>query len=440
MFEISIREPDFIKFIVASAAICLLLILSKPVWKNTNPPFYQKKILNSVLTYDYFLKKNSRKTEKLLKMIKTPNLIIGAGPAGLAIAAGLRKQGLDFEIIEQSQKVGNSWHKHYDRLHLHTVKQLSHLPHLPYPEEYPLYVPRQQVVEYLSNYAKHFEIHPHFGETADLVKKFNDHWQTRTKNGKEFESENVIVATGVNRIPNIPHWEGKDKFKGSMIHAREYKNAQPFAGKKVLVIGMGNTGAELALDLSEHDCETYISVRGPVSIVPRDLNGRPVQLTSMKLAKIPFGLGDWLGNFIRGIYLGDLSKYGLQTPKLSPAKQLKVTGKTPVIDIGTVHQIKAGKIKVAPGIASFYETGVVFEDGKEQELDAVILATGYRARVTDFIEKAEGLLNKDALPKKSISEGEHKGLYFIGFDNYKLGGIFGIIRTEVETIMADIVK
>ncbi|MEO1655850.1 MAG: NAD(P)/FAD-dependent oxidoreductase, partial [Bacteroidota bacterium] len=260
------------------------------------------------------------------------------------------------------------------------------------------------------------------------------------KNGQTFQSQHVIVATGVNRIPNIPTWEGKDTFAGPFVHANTYKNAQPFAGKKVLVIGMGNTGAELALDLSEHDCETFISVRGPVSIVPRDLNGRPVQLTSMQLAKIPFGLGDWLGNFIRGIYLGNLSKYGLKTPKLSPAKQLKVTGKTPVIDIGTVNQIKAGKIKVVPEIASFQASGVVFKDGSKQALDAVILATGYRARLTDFIDNTEGLLNKDGLPKQAIGEGPQKGLYFIGFDNYKLGGIFGIIRSEVETIMADLAE
>ncbi len=373
-------------------------------------------------------------------MIQTPNLIIGAGPAGLGIAGSLRKEGIDFEIVEQSQNVGNSWHNHYERLHLHTVKQLSHLPHLPFPEDYPLYVPRAKMVEYFANYAATFDIKPHFGETVVAVKKEGDHWLTTTQNGKQFQSKNLLVASGINRIPNIPTWKGKDTFKGEIIHAKSYKNAKPFVGKKVLVVGMGNTGAELALDLSEHDCETYLSVRGPVSVVPRDLNGRPVQLTSIQLAKIPFGIGDWLGNFIRGIYLGDLSKYGLKTPKLSPAKQLKVTGKTPVIDIGTVDQIKAGKIKVMPEIDYFSETGVTFKNGETKELDAVVLATGYRAKLNDFMENLDGLLNKDDLPKQAINDGPNKGLYFIGFDNYKLGGIFGIIRTEAPAIVADIQK
>ena len=373
-------------------------------------------------------------------MITTPNLIIGAGPAGMGIAGQLRKRGIDFEMVEQSQNVGNAWHHHYDRLHLHTVKQLSNLPHLPFPDDYPLYVPREKLVDYFDQYAQHFKLKPHFGQSVDRVKKVGKDWSTITKDGTKFKSKNVIVATGVNRIPNIPSWPGQEQFQGTIIHARDYKNAAPFKGKKVLVVGMGNTGAELALDLSEHDCETYISVRGPVSIVPRDLNGRPVQLTSIQLAKLPFGIGDWLGNFIRGIYLGDLKKYGLKAPKLSPVQQLKKTGKTPVVDIGTVNQIKAGKIKVMPEMATFDASGVLFKNGERKDLDAIVLATGYTAKVGDFIADPTDLLNRDNLPKQAIFAGKNKGLYFIGFDNYKLGGILGIIRTESETIANHIQK
>ena len=358
----------------------------------------------------------------------------------MGIAGQLRKRGIDFEMVEQSQNVGNAWHHHYDRLHLHTVKQLSNLPHLPFPEDYPLYVSREQLVDYFDQYAQHFKLKPHFGQSVNSVKKVGKEWTTITKDGSKFKSKNVIVATGVNRVPNIPSWSGQEQFQGTIIHAKNYKNAAPFKGKKVLVVGMGNTGAELALDLSEQECETYISVRGPVSIVPRDLNGRPVQLTTIQLAKLPFGIGDWLGNFIRGIYLGDLKKYGLNAPKLSPAQQLKETGKTPVVDIGTVNQIKAGKIKVMPEMDTFDASGVLFKNGERKDLDAIILATGYTAKVSDFLADTNDLLNRDNLPKQAIFEGKNKGLYFIGFDNYKLGGILGIIRTESEMIANHIQK
>ncbi|MEM1321459.1 MAG: NAD(P)/FAD-dependent oxidoreductase [Bacteroidota bacterium] len=365
-----------------------------------------------------------------------PNLIIGAGPAGLATAGRMRQAGVDFEILERSQHVGNAWHHHYDRLHLHTVKQLSHLPLLEFPEDYPLYVPRKQLTDYFDQYAKHFDIQPKFGEEVVSVKKQEEgHWKVETKSGNSYLTERVIIATGVNRVPNIPSWKGQDDFQGKIIHSIDYKNPEPYKGQQVLVIGMGNTGAEVALDLSEHGVTTYISVRGPVSIVPRDLNGRPVQTTSKQLAKLPFGFGDWLGSKIRGLYFGDLRKYGLESSKMYPAVQLRETGKTPVVDIGTVAAIKAGKIKVVNGIEHFTSEGVQFQNGEHIAFDQVILATGYRAKVEDFIEKGVKLLDKFGCPVGPIAEGFHEGLYFVGFDNYKLGGILGTIFTDSATIV-----
>ncbi|MEL6720384.1 MAG: NAD(P)/FAD-dependent oxidoreductase [Bacteroidota bacterium] len=366
-------------------------------------------------------------------------IIIGAGPAGLAVAGRLRKMNLPFEVLEQTQKIAWSWHNHYDRLHLHTVKQLSHLPHLPFPEEYPLYVPREDLASYYENYADHFGIKPHFGEEVVSIKRSGEQtWHVATQTGKQFEADQVVVATGVNRIPLSPTWEGLNTYQGSITHSRSYKNTEPYQGKKVLVIGMGNTGAELALDLAENDVEVAISVRSPITIVPRDVNGRPVQLTAKKLAKIPFGIGDWLGTQIRRLVIGDLSKYGLPMSKVHPAQQLRETGKTPVIDLGTVAYIKKEKIKIIPDISQFYETGVITKDGNKHDFDAVILATGYRAKVDDFIENTEGLLDRFNVPKKPVMDGAHEGLYFVGFDNYKLGGILGTIYNDSETVAESI--
>lgn len=363
------------------------------------------------------------------------NLIIGAGPAGLATAGRMRKLNIDFEMLEKSQHVGNAWRNHYDRLHLHTVKQWSHLPHVPFPDDYPTYVPREKLVKYMDDFARQYNIQPKFGVEIKSIKKKNGDWEVIAKNGEQFIAENVIVATGLNSVPKIPKWKGQELFKGDIIHSVKYKNPKPYIGKKVLVVGIGNTGAEVALDLSEHGVETYIAVRGEISLVPRDLNGRPVQVTAKQLEKIPFGLGDWLGGQIRKIYFGDLSKYGLQVSKIHPAVLLRDTGKTPLIDIGTIKAIKECKIKVVGDLDYFTEDGVQFKNAEHLKMDSVILATGYEAKIEELIERGDELLDDYGCPKNAIAEGYHKGIYFVGFDNYNVGGILGRILDESEEVV-----
>jgi len=321
------------------------------------------------------------------------NLIIGAGPAGLAVAARMRKRGLLFQIIEQSNKIAPSWHNHYERLCLHTVKQYSMLPHIDFPDHYPLYVPRHQVVEYLENYAEHFDIKPQFNKSVKRISKgTKGNWQVALESANSLVAENVIVATGLNRIPNRPELKGEEIFQGTVEHSGTYKNAQPYKGKKVLVVGMGNSGAEIALDLSEQGAETFLSVRGPVVLVPRDLNGRPVQVTGKQLAKLPFGLGDWLGDKVRRIYFGDIRKYGLEPMDIAPTVLLREHGRTPTIDIGTYAAIKAGKIAVVKAIEQLSEKKVHFKDGRKEAIHHIVLATGYRAEIDSFLEKGAAVL------------------------------------------------
>ncbi|MDP5172235.1 MAG: NAD(P)/FAD-dependent oxidoreductase [Bacteroidia bacterium] len=356
---------------------------------------------------------------------QTETLIIGAGPAGLAMAGRLRKANLPFEIIEQSGELATSWKHHYDRVHLHTVKQFSHLPFLPFPKEYPRYVPRKLFVAYLEDYARHFDIKPTLNQQAQHIGREGHSWRVATKEGEIWKADRVILCTGVNHKPFIPPLAGSEGFRGSIIHSKFYQNPAPYQGKKVLVVGMGNTGAEVALDLCEQGVEVALSVRGPVNIIMRDTLGRPVQLTSMLLSKLPTPLGDAIGRFLGKLTVGDLSPYGLHRPDMAPSRQLRTLGKTPVIDVGTISRIKKGEIMVFSGIEKISENEVVFTDGKTAHFDAIILATGYAPQLTGLVEGIGPALNAQATPKSLWVE-EVPNLYFLGFDVYSSGILHGI--------------
>lgn len=358
-------------------------------------------------------------------------LIIGAGPAGLATAAALRMRQQDFTMLESGSYVGASWYKHYRRLQLHTIKELSHLPGMDFPNFFPQYVTRALLLEYFENYAAKFDIQPVFRHCVSNVSRQADgRWLVKVHHCRSYLCEQVVIATGVNHTPNIPSIESQKQFTGKLIHSSLYKEPKPFEGQRVLVVGMGNSGAEIALDLSEAGIDTSISVRGPVNIVPKEVLGRPTQQTAMLLAKLPTWLGDRIGLLVRRFTMGDLPRYGLPLADMAPAQQLRELGQTPVIDLGTADQIRQGRIKVLPGISHFLPEEIVFSNGERQTFDSVIFATGYRAKLDELLGATEGLCDAQGLPKSIIGSDAYEGLYFVGFDNYSPGGGLSIIRRD----------
>ena len=369
-------------------------------------------------------------------MISASVVVVGAGPAGLATGARLRRAGIDFEILEAEDRVAPAWHRHYERLHLHTVKETSHLPFKPFEDEDPRYIPRARLVEYFREYAEEMDLEPRLGEEVVEISGDGELWHTRTASGNEYLSPHVVVATGFNRVPHRPTWQGMETFRGEILHSREYRRPDPFRDRDVLVVGMGNTGAEIALDLVESGARPTLSVRSPVNIVPRDILGRPTQLTAMTLDRLPDPIGDAIGVLLRRLTVGDLSRWGIETPEDPPAAQLRKYGKTPVIDVGTLEKIKEGAIGVRPGVDAFLAEGVRFTDGSEEPFEAVVLATGYRSKVEELIPAADGdLLNELGHPEPGSADGIHRGLHFVGFDGYAVGGILRTIHRDSEVVV-----
>jgi cation diffusion facilitator CzcD-associated flavoprotein CzcO len=361
-------------------------------------------------------------------------VVIGAGPAGLAVAASLVRSGARVTVLEKANSVAAAWRAHYERLHLHTVKEHSALPHWPFPRDYPKYVPRAQVVEYLTAYAAHFGIAPCFAEEVTQVRKTAQGWITSTRSGLECRSAFVVAATGANQVPSMPALPGLSEFDGRVLHSAAYRNAAEFAGRRVLVVGMGNTGAEIALDLAEHDVQVALSVRSPVNVVYRDVAGRPTQVTSMALARLPVKLGDAVALALRNLTVGKLERYGIATSKISPLRQLREEGRTPVIDVGTLAMIRKGRIAVRPGIQTLTPEGVRFTDSAAEPYDAVILATGFHSQVAQLFAGLDLDVDDKGLPRRTAGQGLLEGAFFVGFDVRQPGGLLRTIGLQAQEV------
>ncbi len=365
-------------------------------------------------------------------------LIVGGGPAGLAVGAVLRLGGVSFSIIEKNDKVGYAWHNHYERVHLHTVKQLSAFPFMPFPANYPRYVPRQLFIEYMEDYAKKFSLVPYFNQPAKAIHRDGDFWITETPE-VIYKSKKIIIATGYNHSPLSPKWDGIENFQGQFLHSKDYRNGKSFLGKRVLVVGIGNTGGEIAIDLFESGAKVSICVRSPVRIVPREIWGTPMQYSALLFSFLPPKIGDYLSKTILGMIVPDYSKYGLVTPEFGTISQLKYQEKVPLIDVGTVSLIKQGAISVVPEIQTFNRDSILFKNGKEEKFDVVLLATGYRSGLESIFSGNSELFNEKGYPKIRGSETDLPGLYFLGFNNH-VGGFLRNIGIEAKKIGKKIVK
>jgi cation diffusion facilitator CzcD-associated flavoprotein CzcO len=340
-------------------------------------------------------------------------IIIGAGPAGLAAAHELNASALETVILEKAASVGAVWRRHYDRLHLHTPRSISSLPGLKMPAAFGRYPSRAQFVEYLESYAAKFELRPRFGAEVSAVRREGDGW--RVEAGAHWiAAPIVVIAAGWADFPHLPTWPGMDSFKGRILHSSAYRNPEPFAGQRTLVVGFGNSGAEIALDLCEAGVDVALSVRSPVCVLPRDLLGIPIVDIAIAQRFLPAGMVDALNAPVLRLVVGSMESLGMKQSDKGPVRMIKEEGRIPVLDVGAVAKIREGRIKVRPAIEVFESDGVRFADERKEEFDSVILATGFRPDLRALLPEARGVLDAAGKPRLSDQESAEPGLYFIG--------------------------
>ncbi|KAK9274247.1 hypothetical protein L1049_019061 [Liquidambar formosana] len=353
-------------------------------------------------------------------------VIIGAGPSGLAASACLSKHGVPSTILEKSNCIASLWQdKTYDRLKLHLPKQFCELPLQSFPENFPKYPTKQQFISYMESYAKHFSIKPKFNQAVQRASfdKICGFWRVQTQDSM-YICRWLIVATGENAEPVIPQILGMKKFHGPMVHTSEYKSGSAYRNQRVLVVGCGNSGMEVSLDLCRHNASPHMVVRNTVHVLPREMLGLSTFGIAMALLKwLPLRLVDMFLLLMANFTLGNTEKLGLRRPKTGPIELKNATGKTPVLDVGALSQIKSGKIKVIGGVREITRDGAKFVDGQEKEFDSIIFATGYKSNVPTWLKNCD-FFTKEGMPKTPFPNGwkGDNGLYTVGFTRRGLLG------------------
>jgi indole-3-pyruvate monooxygenase len=365
-------------------------------------------------------------------------LIVGASFSGLAAAACLRRLKIPYSIIEKESTVGAPWRHHYDRLHLHTNKRLSGLPYYGWDAGAPRYPSRLQVIAYIEAYQRAFDIQPHFQTEAISIRRLDNRWITET-NSRTFESRFVVMATGAYGRPETVELAGQESFPGRVLHSYEYKTAADFRGRRVLVVGFGNSACEIAIDLVEQGAAASMAVRSAVNVIPRDILGVPVVELSLILSYLPPRLADRIaGPLVRGV-IGDVARLGLQRLPYGPIEQIVKDGKAPVLDIGVVKLIRQGKIRIYPGVERIEAETVRFANGHAANFDAIVTAIGYTRNSAEIVDVARNRFEDLRLQIDRQRHFGEDGLYFCGYWVSPTGQIREIAR-DAKKIAADIDK
>ena len=332
--------------------------------------------------------------------------------------------------------VGEAWTKRYDRLQLHTVRWLSSLPGYRIPREFGKWPTHDRVLEYLQRYAAYHRLEVRTGVEVRRVERGDAGWLVETADG-ELAAERVVVATGFSNVPFLPAWPGT--FAGDVVHSADYRNPARYVGRRVLVVGAGNSGAEIAADLAGGGAaEVLVAVRTPPSLVRRDTLGIPSQLFGIASSHLPVAVVDRVARTMRRVSFPDLTAQGLPAVE-EPYSDFLRRRVIPTLDVGFADAVESGTVRIVPALDRFDDGRAVLADGRSPEVDSIVAATGFRTGLERLVGHL-GVVDDRGEPFVHGADEHARAvrLNFVGFQ-LTLGGAMRVAGIQARQL-ADAVR
>ncbi len=373
-------------------------------------------------------------------MMRTERVaIVGAGAGGICAAKHLLARGLDVTVFEMGSHVGGLWvydndngrSPAYAALHINSEPAVTHYPDFPFPPDTPLFPTHEQVRAYLDAYADRFGVRERvrFNTRVTSVRPMHgdpaEGWTVSPEGEDDEHFDAVVVASGHQGIPAHPPFA--EDFAGEYLHSRTYRTADPFRGKRVLVVGVGNSGLDIAADVSTVAAETIVAIRSPVLIMPRMMFGVPTSRILGKLKKswIPWPVQHLGHRALSWIAHGRMERWGMRTPT-------KPTH--PASNATFMPQLFYGRIRVRPGIAAVHGQEVHFTDGTSDVVDTMIAATGYEIDLPFLAKEIAPIDGRRLDAYKRVVHPDLFGLYFVGFFNVSGGANIRMMDVQARWV------
>ena len=367
-------------------------------------------------------------------------LVIGSGPAGLATAAELLRRGIPTTVLERGDRAAAAWAGRYDGLRFNTSRWWSALPGAPFPRAYGWFPTRDQYVDYLDAYAARHHVPVRTGVAVERIDPAGGRgWRLSTDAGP-MAARHVVVATGIANRPALPGWATGTTYRGSVVHSADYRNPLPYRGRRVLVVGGGSSGMEIAAELARDGArEVVLSVRTPPNLLLRASGGLPTDLPVPVFFRLPVPVVDAMLARMQRLTVGDLTAHGLPPAPEGAIAALMARGAgTAIVDRGTVEAIRDGSIRVVAAVTGLDATGARLADGGRVEVDDLVLATGFGTALPELVGHL-GVLDDRGMPRVADGGEAAPGLRFVGYV-YRPGltGYVGrLARTAARGIARD---